>query len=151
MTRSAWLGGLTVLGSTLLLVGCGRSGPHTIPISGRVTYQGKPVSTGEVRYVPQDGSARQARGTLDSNGEFRLTTYALNDGALPGDYQIAVISLEPHVGEPGRDESQAAAAPRAIPARKSRVPERYGKAETSGLSDHVDDDHPGYREFKLEN
>jgi hypothetical protein len=131
------------------LLGCGRSGPHTIPISGKVLYRGQPLTQGEVRYVPLAGGARQARGTLDSNGEFQLTTFALNDGALPGSYRIAVISLEPHTGEPGRDESQQAAAPRTIPARKSRVPERYASAETSGLTDNVDDNHPGYREYSL--
>lgn len=129
--------------------GCGRSGPQTIPISGRVTYKGQPLTQGEVRYVPDDPGARQARGTLDSSGKFRLTTFALNDGAMPGGYRIAIISLEPHAGEPGRDESQAAAPPRAIPARKSRIPQRYASADTSGLTDKVDDNHPGYREYAL--
>ncbi len=132
--------------------GCHRGGlPGTIPVRGKVIYGGKPLAEGEVLYNPVDASGRRARGVIQSDGTFRLTTIENGDGALPGEYRIAVVAYAPHPGEPGRTE------PTDTDARIARsikrgflIPERYIDPETSGLSDVVDKQHSGYKELILE-
>lgn len=40
----------------LCLLGCGPKGPATYPVSGTVTFDGKPVSNGDIIFVPEDRS-----------------------------------------------------------------------------------------------
>lgn len=140
----------------IALAGCGGGGPTTYPVSGRVTYKGQPVTTGEIRYLPADkAQGHIARGAIDAQGAFELTTFKPGDGVLSGSYQVTISSYDPHVGEPGRDESAGtedlatATKRRTPPPRKSRIPVRYARIKDSGLSDTVDDDHPGFREYQL--
>ena len=132
--------------------GCSQSGlPGTVPIRGAVTYQGKPLKFGEVLYNPVDKSGRRARGVIQPDGSFRLTTLEKNDGALPGEYRITILALAPHPGEPGRtEESEGRAAFAQRIERGYVIPERYIDPEESGLSDVVDDQHSGYKELILE-
>jgi hypothetical protein len=129
------------------LTGCGESGlPNMVPIRGTVTYQGRPLQEGTVLYVPKASDGRQARGDIQPDGSFRLTTLRKYDGAQHGDYAIVVIALEPHPGEPpSREEVEAAGGIK----RGSIIPAKYTKPDTSGLSDTVDGDHSGMMEIKL--
>ena len=64
----------------LLAAGCGGpSRPETVPVSGRVTYQGKPVPMGQIMFYPDQG--RPATGAIDADGNYRLTTFTTADGA----------------------------------------------------------------------
>jgi hypothetical protein len=148
---------LTVIWFSVLLTlwgtyGCQRGGlPGTIPVRGKVIYAGRPLTEGEVLYNPVDDSGRRARGVIQSDGTFRLTTLQNGDGALPGEYRITVVAYAPHPGEPGRTE--AAETPgRVVPTIKRGflIPERYTDPETSGLRDVVDKQHSGYKELILE-
>lgn len=131
----------------VLLLGCGK-GLGTVPISGKVMYQGKPLGEGMVLYTPVDPNGRLARGALKPDGTFVLTTNAA-DGAMPGEYKVVVEALAPHPGEPGRGDTPADAPPPPIE-RPSRIPPKYGRAEETPLQDSVDDAHPGYKEWVIE-
>lgn len=81
-----------VLAATALFVGCDR-GPKIVPVAGRVTIDGQPVTRGFVRFVP-DG-ARPAYGEIDAQGRFQLTTTDIdNDGAIVGEHQVEIIAKE---------------------------------------------------------
>jgi len=43
-----------LLASLVLLAGCGPSGPRTYRVSGVVTYNGEPVSEGDIVFIPED-------------------------------------------------------------------------------------------------
>ncbi len=89
--------------SSLLLLGvasgCGGGGgeKEVIPISGKVTCNGEPVTSGSVMFVPDvdpavDGNpGKPASGALDENGEFVLTTYVKGDGVVIGKHRVSVI------------------------------------------------------------
>jgi hypothetical protein len=72
--------------------GCGDDRPRRVPVSGRVLIDGKPLTIGSVRFVPAAG--RMSTGVLDSNGQFTLSCFDTNDGAVPGLHQVAVNGLE---------------------------------------------------------
>src|SRR5678815_4077304 len=80
-------GGILALTLAAALTGCGKSDEVLVPISGRVTVNGKPATGAAVVFHPVDG----ANGThpvaqVEANGEFHLTTIRSGDGAAPGNY-----------------------------------------------------------------
>ena len=90
-TLSAW--GLSLPVVVSFIAGCGGGNPlDTIPVGGRVTMDGKPLTTGEVRYLPKDAqNGRVASGAIQPDGSFALTTLKAEDGALRGDYRVVVV------------------------------------------------------------
>jgi hypothetical protein len=127
-----------VLGPLLALVQTGCGG--IAEVKGRVTLDGKPVSGATVLFVPEPGnSARPASGLTDSEGNFRLTTYRLNDGVIPGAYKIVVTKSEGLSTPPDPDHANKKRAldyKRRIEARdrqKSVIPAIYRDAETTTL------------------
>ena len=82
MTRYAVL--LILLAAT----GCSFGGPT--PVRGVVKLDGKPLARAAIVFLAQDAGGRDANGTSDADGVFRLTTLQPNDGALPGNYKVVV-------------------------------------------------------------
>lgn len=70
------------------LLGCD-SGPSLSPVHGRVTFQGKPVAQGTVRFFPVAGG-RPSIGRIQPDGTYQLATATPGDGALPGEYAITI-------------------------------------------------------------
>jgi hypothetical protein len=103
----------------LIVAGCAEKGPELTEVTGQVMIDGKPLTTGSVVTLPMKG--RGARGTIDAEGNFTLTTSDMGVGAKPGRHQVAVIAVE-----------EMKDAPLGTPAR-SLIPEKYASAETSGL------------------
>jgi hypothetical protein len=76
----------------VVMAGCdGR--PARVPVSGQVLLDGKPLSYGQVLFIPDIG--RQSTGTLDTEGKFTMTCLQPNDGVIVGNLAIAVLSGEP--------------------------------------------------------
>ena len=73
----------------LTTAGCGGL-PKPIKVKGIVTLDGKPVPGATVTFTPVD-EGRVASGRTDDDGSFRLTTFATDDGALPGTYKVVVM------------------------------------------------------------
>jgi hypothetical protein len=110
------------------LAGCGADA-NVASVNGVVRVDGKPLTTGTVRFVPPAG--RAAAGKIQSDGTFTLGTFGDSDGALLGRHQVAVIAFE--VGPVQRTEGG-----RPPPApTKPLVPQRYMAPGTSGLTFEV--------------
>jgi hypothetical protein len=70
--RLAMLARLSILcGSAALFSGCARS--ELIEVSGQVTFDGKPVETGEIIFHPVDTSLTPAGGRI-RGGQYKLLT-----------------------------------------------------------------------------
>jgi hypothetical protein len=124
------------------LAGCGETKKGQLPTAqaaGQVTYRGKPLVRGEIKFLPVQTpgkEARAAQGTLDEQGRYCLSTYAQDDGAVLGDYQVVVESRE----APPEDVTAARRMTNrgmAVLQPKSLIPMRYFDSRTSGLSAHV--------------
>lgn len=88
---------LTLMTSAILalqlLAGCGEnlSVPATVPVSGFVTYKGKPVSGVRVKFYRAGGSYEKQfipTGETGTDGSFVLSTGAPLNGAPAGDYDV---------------------------------------------------------------
>ena len=118
--------GLAVLLVACLVcaAGCGRR-PTLVPVSGRVTLDGKPLEFGSVMIQPTGGPA--ARGTIRPDGGFTVGTFAPGDGAIVGPATVRVACYEQQ--RPGAPPPQGELA-----LGKSLIPEKYTQFETSGLT-----------------
>lgn len=91
------------------LLGCGGTAdtrPSRVPVSGKVTLDGKAVADAFVVFNPQAGGLAAAQGTTDANGHYELTTFDEADGAMPGSYQV-LISKEIDENPMSAKDSQA--------------------------------------------
>ena len=75
------------------LVGCGGGDRPVYRAGGQVTFaDGTPVSAGRVNFRPvDDPKPVVARGEIQPDGTFRLTTFKTGDGALPGRHRVIVM------------------------------------------------------------
>ena len=95
-----------------MLAGCGsRSGLDLGRVSGKVTYQGRPVRNGTVVFVPDESKGTAGptgMGIIDGDGEFVLTTSDSGDGTIVGFHNVGITGLEP---EPMSGQGQEAPPP----------------------------------------
>lgn len=143
-------GSLWVAALLACVVGCGGSSrPEPAPVSGTVTYNGKPVAHATVMFTPKSGGA-SATGKTDENGKFTLTTFEPGDGAIVGEHVVTVTYTGPEGAEAENPESPEAygAPPEKAQEEKSPIPTRYANPKTSGLTFEVKAGGPN--EFNIE-
>jgi hypothetical protein len=81
--------------------GCGSSEgarPTLLPVKGKVTYKGKPLTQGIVKFEPE-GYGRRASGKLQADGTFVLGTFKDDDGAVVGSHQVFITDVEKNLAK----------------------------------------------------
>jgi hypothetical protein len=81
-----WFFRWLAVGLLLSACGCGR----TATVSGKVTYQGRPVTYGSVTFLGPDQTAHS--GVIGHDGNYTVA------GVYPGEVKIGVISHDPSKG-----------------------------------------------------
>jgi hypothetical protein len=114
--------GLLIL--AVLVFGCRDRGIGlaTAPVSGRVTYQGKPLGFGKVLFFHPSGHAASA--DIAADGSFTLTAYQ-------GNNHVSVECYE--ADRPGSTKTRE----RMMADNKILIPARYLSYGTSGLTFEV--------------
>lgn len=113
--------------SLMLCSGCfGQKGLETAPVTGVVTYNGKPLPYGRVSFRPQAGSP--ATGDIQSDGSFSLSTYGNGDGAIVGTHQVSITATE---ADAGNMAETAVNTEMVVP--KSLIPKKYTSFSTSEI------------------
>lgn len=112
-------------------IGCGgqSQGPpklKTVPVTGVVTYQGKPVADASISLQHLEGKATSL-GKSDASGRFTLSTYGNQDGAPAGKYKVVVAVSTVKEIEPG------VLAPEPPGGFKSPIPVRYANPATTDI------------------
>jgi hypothetical protein len=120
--------------------GCqqGAARPKTVPVSGTVTLGGVPVAGAAVSFQAADGS-RSSIGITDDSGRYALTTFVRGDGAVPGDYKVAISKFTQAVVESTTADGRYDPPAGPIPDPKNELPAKYVAADTSGLKATVAD------------
>jgi hypothetical protein len=120
--------------SLVLMVGCGCA---KADLSGRISYNGKPVSFGTVQAFGSDG--RPVSASIQPDGSYSLRALAL------GEARLAVSTSDPTllrtaVIRAGRQRPAGAASPleseppQIAPSQWFPLPEQYRSVDTSGLT-----------------
>lgn len=91
-----------IIGILVFCWGCD-SRPTVYPVEGQVFYSdGQPASDlkgGQIELTPTDGKVG-ARAVILADGKFQVGTNKLEDGAVPGDYLVAIVPPEGEVDKP---------------------------------------------------
>jgi hypothetical protein len=146
----------TLLFAMALVVGCSSesANPKTFPATGKVTLNGSPLEGATVNFYPMEGKGSSI-GTTDAEGNYSLTTFRSNDGALPGQYKVTITKYTsppkaasaPETGSLASGELDVAtyAPPSDNPVAtatntgpENLVPAKYANADSSGLRGMVD-------------
>jgi hypothetical protein len=110
----------------VLMAGCAETKPYgVVPVSGRVTMDGKPLADARVTFFPQRSaetntseSAPEAMGVTDADGRYQLKTVFDDEGAAPGSNRVVISTLKEEY-DPANPE-----APPKVIARET-VPKKY--------------------------
>ena len=108
-----------IIVGAFFIAGCSEGRPTRVPVAGRVLIDGQPVKSGYIRFM--SSGARASGSRLSENGEFSLSCFEKNDGAVLGTHQITVNACE----SIGRDK------------QKWHAPKKYGDITTSGLTQEI--------------
>ena len=137
MSRKLYAVAQLIATTSFLLAGCADSGrPKIAPVRGKVTYHGEPVSEATVVFLCP-GAPRLAVGKTDAHGNYQLTTYEPNDGAVVGTHTVAV---KKHKTEPGQvdsatekvDPNDQATVNKSIESAMRKSAQQVAKSEKSG-------------------
>ena len=94
---------MLVGGLALGSISCRRGDREAVyPVTGKVFFLGKPAEGATVTFVPRDRDdpkTRRPGGQVQSDGSFRLSTYASYDGAPAGRYAVTIIYPSPEKKE----------------------------------------------------
>ena len=128
--------GMLVAIPILVAAGCGSVGELPLGrVTGRVTYQGKPLAGWIIYFVPQRGPS--ASGVIDEEGHYTLTTRSSGDGAVVGTH--TVYFAPPSPAGPAEAES-AVEGPEVPPPPIQTIPlpQKYRSPDGSGLTAEVE-------------
>jgi hypothetical protein len=89
---------VTVTTLLVLIAGCNRNNFTLAPVHGNITIDNKPLFQGKVMFAPipkagEENPGRPASGTIQKNGDFRLTTFNQHDGAVVGEHWVTVFNV----------------------------------------------------------
>jgi hypothetical protein len=132
-----------------LTAGCDQ-GPQMVPVTGTITLEGKPLPTASVMYVLKAGGP-PVTAVTDEQGKYNLSTTVEGDGALEGDYQVAIVAYRVSgvSADPASDPSVQL--PGAMGGERVVwiAPMRYSKLAESGLTATVTAEHDNVIDFDL--
>jgi hypothetical protein len=141
-----------------VLVGCPSGGPKvpkTVAVSGKITYNDKPLAGAEVGFVSKfdNKDVLAARGVTNDSGEFTLSTYIDPQhevaGATPGDFVVTVTKVE-KVDQQKLMEQFRTGNPAMEGVFKKLAPPKYAEVNESPLTASVTVGGKNWFEFKLE-
>jgi len=132
------------ISALVVVLGCGdESGLSTrYKVNGKVTLKGAPISKGTINFVPSKPPVPEGRAASGEikDGSYSLSTAGKEDGALPGEYTVTIVSLDLDMSSAASSKEEGGMVHQGDPAyqkatksAKSLVPTKYNIAETSGL------------------
>src|SRR4051812_22994763 len=83
---------IVIVGILSSFAGCSDGKPGRVPVSGQVLIDGKPLTCGDLQFVPE--GSRPSYAKLDSNGHFKLACYGSDDGVVPGLHRVGISGSE---------------------------------------------------------
>jgi hypothetical protein len=140
--RHFWIGlaACAVIGQT----GCGRPSLSTVPVQGKVTWNGKPLTSGDIAFHPtqlaEGGVNRLAMGRLDNEGNYTLSTVTHGDGVQPGDYAVVIVSRAGPARQVDATEGPVA----------STIPLQYSVVTTTPLKAKIEANASGPLQFDFD-
>jgi hypothetical protein len=144
--------GLAALAAVAGVFGCAKNeGPRTVPVTGTITLDSKPVDAATVTFVSTNKEIRPASGVTDASGKYTLVTAGGGAGAMVGSYKVTVSKIVGGAAAKPASQEEAmkrmqeemkegmAGMGKKPPEQKNELPEKYSSADESGLTAEVKD------------
>ena len=106
-----------------------------VPLKGQVKYRNVPLEYGSVMFQPVGGGPL-ARGQIQADGSFQLTTLAQGDGVKPSTSRVRITAFEAQKPTALAKESQE------LMLGESAIPKKYQHFGTSEIRIEVNPDTP---------
>jgi len=102
--------------------GCGNQGTDDLPrepISGTVSYEGKPLANGTIQFQPASQAEGMAAGGMVVNGRFEIPR---GEGPVPGKYKVQIDSLNETISVPVPEPEAPASSDAAVLPGELKIP-----------------------------
>jgi hypothetical protein len=143
--------------------------PDLAAASGVVTLDGKPLDDARVTFHPIDDAVSFSYGTTNSGGEFKLSTFGMNDGGLVGRHKVTISKAKVDMAEsetrvdvealkrgatyaeamPGYDEMMGMGIKGGVK-KIQQVPDKYSDKDSTEIEAEITLDGPNEFTFNLE-
>jgi len=122
----------------IALAGCAR-GTGRMPVSGAVTFQGKPLETGQIQFILASNPPVPGGGAMIRDGRYEMPPA---HGLEPGTYRVVITSpVKLAKVPPGTMTS---------PPTEERIPEKYSSYEHGDVRVEVTADGPNRFDFTID-
>ena len=128
-----------------MAVGCSKDGPTVVPVSGKLTANGKPVKNVKVDFHPDPDNGNtgaSSSGATDDEGNFTLNYSAVDNepGAIIGHHRVILTDLDTFgnvfVGRAEYRAEDGQGKPMPVP-KKSRIPAEYSDLSKTPVKQEV--------------
>jgi hypothetical protein len=132
--KSTWA---ILAGVGMFLSGVAGCGQPAYQVKGKVMFDGKPmVGGGSITFIPI-GKQRMAGGEIAPDGSYSLSSVKPGDGAMVGDYKVAITQVTNKEPEPTPDGQKPKAASPGLPPA-DRIPSIYADHVQTPLTAKVE-------------
>lgn len=105
---------------TITLVGCGKSGIERVHVSGKATYDGKPIEIGQIRFVPITPNTGPITIDRIEKGQYETTT---TGGVTVGIHRVELRAYDSHEYETAPRVAGSASVRQLLPEKYNRKSE----------------------------
>lgn len=108
--------------------GCGPSGPERAKVSGSVTYMGKPIAQGTIRFIPTEDTKGPVASANIQQGKYEAVT---KGGVVVGTNRVEITAVVPRKDPMSRDlAAMEGAGVQYLPTKYNRQSELTVKIES---------------------
>lgn len=146
---------ILTLPALLVMASCGTADGvgKRYPVSGTVTYNGKPLEKGKIRFHSEDLSHHPHADGDIKDGSYTLSTVGDGDGAQAGKYKVTVTSRDeshiPRFREDGVPIPRSSAIAIMEMEARSLIPAGYSDLSTTTLAAEVKEQSSNSIDFRL--
>ena len=120
--------------SMTFICGCGPSGPKRVVVSGTVTYLGKPIERGTIRFVPTGETRGPATAATISQGKYEVSA---KGGVLVGTHKVEITAIATDNAPRGQDpDSMEVSGMQYLPQKYNRQSTLTVTVEPGGSGKH---------------
>jgi major membrane immunogen (membrane-anchored lipoprotein) len=132
--------GVSIVAASILLTGCGSSGPELAKVTGKVTLDGQPVHGAAITFRPQGEKGSTSYGGTNKDGIYTLMFTRDSNGAMPGDYFVDIETQKLAKSEIDEMKAQGLAEPPAyvpIPKKYRSGPDQLKATVKAGQTNEI--------------
>ena len=114
--------------------GCGSSEPERVKVSGNVTYMGKPIAQGSIRFIPTGDTKGPTASANIQQGKYEAVA---KGGVVVGINRVEITAIAPRKDPMGRDlAAMEGAGVQYMPIKYNHQSELTVKIESGGPDEH---------------